>query len=125
MAVILEERGYGNMSKVRAECKGFKCPEGATRCCCRRILFNEPDFTDVETLLEAAYRARGYRAIFLPKFHCELNPIEQCWGYAKCKYRLNPPTSKQDVMERYVVTALDSVPILSMRRSVSTVFTEF
>lgn len=24
MAVILEERGFGNMSKVRAECKGFK-----------------------------------------------------------------------------------------------------
>jgi transposase len=38
-------------------------------------------------LLETACEARGFRAIFLPKFHCELNFIEQCWGYSKRVYR--------------------------------------
>ena len=74
MAMILEERGFGNMSKVRAECKGFKCKPGEARCCCRRILYNQPDFADAESLLEKHCRARGIHAvIFLPKFHCELN----------------------------------------------------
>ena len=25
----------------------------------------------------------GFRVLFIPKFHCELNPIERCWGTAK------------------------------------------
>ena len=49
MAVILQERGFGDMSKVLASCKNFKCKPGATRCCCRR---NQPDFADAESLLE-------------------------------------------------------------------------
>jgi hypothetical protein len=84
MAVILEERGFGNMSKVPAECKRFNCKPGETQCCCRRILYNQPDFAEGESLLETHCRARGiYAVIFLPKFHCELNFIEQCWGRAK------------------------------------------
>ncbi|KZP28152.1 hypothetical protein FIBSPDRAFT_729739, partial [Athelia psychrophila] len=27
--------------------------------------------------------ARGHICMFLPKFHCNLNPIEMLWGYAK------------------------------------------
>ena len=38
MAIILQERGLVKESKLRAECKGFKCEPGATRCCCRRVL---------------------------------------------------------------------------------------
>src|SRR5260370_37722890 len=49
IAVILEERGFGEISKVRAECKGFKCKPGETRCCCHRILYNQPDFADAES----------------------------------------------------------------------------
>ncbi|KAJ7087942.1 hypothetical protein B0H15DRAFT_922898 [Mycena belliarum] len=51
MAVILEERGLGHIAKKKAECKGFKCPPGATECCCRRALFNQPDFIQVDSLL--------------------------------------------------------------------------
>ena len=25
----------------------------------------------------------GHQAIFIPKFHCELNPIESCWCHSK------------------------------------------
>jgi len=34
MAVISEEQGFGDMSKVLAECKGFKCTPLAIDCCC-------------------------------------------------------------------------------------------
>lgn len=116
MAVILEERGYGNMSKVLAQCKGFKCAPGATNCCCRRMLYNEPDFMNVESELEQVCRTEGFRVVFLPKFHCEINPIEQCWGHAKREYRLNPPSSEESALERNVVNALDSIKIEPMRR---------
>ncbi|KAF8958403.1 hypothetical protein BDZ97DRAFT_1906501 [Flammula alnicola] len=83
MATILEE--------LRAECK-------AETCCCRRILFNQPDFASVESVLETTCRALGF----------ELNFIEQCWGYAKCIY--------QDHLERNALAALAGVPLASMRK---------
>jgi hypothetical protein len=86
MVTILEERGFQNVAKIRAECKGFKCLPGATNCCCRRILYNQPDFADVPSVLELTCKALGVLVIFLPKFHFELNFIEQCWGYAKRIY---------------------------------------
>ncbi|KAI0371201.1 hypothetical protein BV20DRAFT_942876 [Pilatotrama ljubarskyi] len=116
MVQILEERGYNAVSGLRAECPKFKCPPGATRCCCRRWLFEEPDFRDAESLVEAHCRERGFEVIFLPKFHCELNPIEQCWCVAKCAYREFPPSSIEADLECNVLAALDSVDITKMRR---------
>ena len=52
MARILEEWGWGDMSKVWAECDHIKCAPGSTNCCCCQILYNEPDFINVESLLE-------------------------------------------------------------------------
>lgn len=34
MAKILEEQGYGDMSKIHAKCKNFKCLPPAINCCC-------------------------------------------------------------------------------------------
>jgi len=116
MAVILQERGLGDMSKLRAECKDFKCAPGLNTCCCRRILYNQPDFVAVESLLELTCKAYGFKAMFLPKFHCELNFIEQCWGYAKRTYRLNPESSREDALQRNALSALDSIPLSSMRK---------
>jgi hypothetical protein len=116
MAVILAERGYQNTSTLRAECKDFKCEKGATHCCCRRLLYNEPDFVQVESLLETTCKARGFGVIFLPKFHCEINFIEQCWGYAKRIYRLCPVSPKEVYLECNVLNSLNSVPLVSMRR---------
>ncbi|KAG1884960.1 hypothetical protein F4604DRAFT_1952032 [Suillus subluteus] len=116
MGVILEERGYEGALKIRAECPKFQCKKGATCCCCRRMLYNEPDFVSVKSLLEVACEARGFRAIFFPKFHCELNFIEQCWGYSKRIYRELPASSKEVDLERNVLQSLDSVPLLAIRR---------
>ncbi|KIM53833.1 hypothetical protein SCLCIDRAFT_17815 [Scleroderma citrinum Foug A] len=105
MAQILTERGF-NVTHLKAQCK--QCEPSATTCCCRRILFNQLDFINVETILESTCRARGFRVIFLPKFHCELNFIEQCWGYGKRVYRCYPPSSKESELEANVIKALDS-----------------
>lgn len=116
MAVILNERGHTDVSKVRAECPKFQCEKGVNRCCCRRMLYNEPDFVNVKSLLEIACEARGFRAIFFLKFHCELNFIEQCWGYSKRLYREFPVSSKEADLERNVLAALESVPLDAIRR---------
>ncbi|KAE9395876.1 hypothetical protein BT96DRAFT_825578, partial [Gymnopus androsaceus JB14] len=120
MTVILQERSVDMKdSKGRiknAECKRFKCTEGATDCCLHRILFNQPDFESVDSILETACKAHGVEVLFLPKFHCKLNFIEQCWGYAKQVYRCNPDSSHEDVLMKNAIDALAAVPILSMRR---------
>ena len=56
----------------------------------------------------------GHIAFFYPKFHCELNFIEQCWGAAKYWYRMQPPTNNEAQMEKNVREALDSVDLLKM-----------
>ena len=114
--MILEEKGFVDVSKLRAQCKDFKCAKGATNCCCHRILYNQPDFVDVKSNLEIICEARGFQVIFLPKFHCEINFIEQRWGYAKWVYRHFPVSLKEADLEKNVFEALESVPLESMRR---------
>ena len=116
IAQILQERGFEAESTLQAECKGFRCPPGETRCCCRRFLYNQPDFKFVESVLETTCRAKGVQVLFLPKFHCELNFIEQVWGHAKRVYREFPPSSKESDLEKNVIKALDSVSLVVMRR---------
>ncbi|KAJ7231855.1 hypothetical protein B0H12DRAFT_968171, partial [Mycena haematopus] len=94
----------------------FKCPPPALNCCIRRILYNQPDFEDVKSCLEMDCEQRGFQILFLPKFHCELNFIVQCWGYAKRLYRLNPESSREDALERNTLEALNVIPLVSMRR---------
>ncbi|KAJ6468023.1 hypothetical protein C8R47DRAFT_990261 [Mycena vitilis] len=116
MAVILAERGLHHAAKLNAQCKGFKCAPLATACCCRRVLYNQPDFKNQKSIIETVCEARGFRAIFLPKFHCELNFLEQCWGAAKREYRMKPVSSKEEDLERNIKEALDSVSLKVMRR---------
>lgn len=118
MSVILAERNLIAKSKLRAQCKNFKCADTSlnAKCCCRRVLYNQPDFIQIESLLETTCKARGFEVLFLPKFHCELNFIEQCWGYAKRIYRHYPASSKEADLERNILSALESVPLTSMRR---------
>ena len=67
---VLKERGRHHngmkLDEMRAEISGH------------------PDFFKNErTKIEHFLNKKGYGCIFLPKFHCELNLIERCWGQAK------------------------------------------
>jgi hypothetical protein len=52
-------------------------------CCMHRVLSLQDDFANEKPLLQHYLEGRGHVCLFLPKFHCELNPIEMLWGYAK------------------------------------------
>lgn len=103
-------------SKLLAQCKDFKYVDKEDNCCQRRTLYNQPDFVQVKSLLEITCEARGFTVLFIPKFHCELNFIEQCWGFAKRGYHQYPASSKEADLEQNVISALESVPLESMRR---------
>ena len=49
----------------------------------RTVLSNHEDFVREKTSVEHYIESRGHTALFLPKFHCELNPIERVWGHSK------------------------------------------
>jgi len=70
----LEERGF-NTQGMRAKCSPV-CHIENTNCCMARLLSRQDDFRLQESLLEQKIKARGHMCVFLPKFHCELNPIE-------------------------------------------------
>jgi hypothetical protein len=114
MAQILTERGWTNTDKIRAKCK--TCDKTRTACCLRRILYNEPDFANPTSILERLVTSRGHGFLLLPKFHPELNPIEQCWGKAKRIYREFPESKGIAQLRRNVETALDSVTLDDIRR---------
>ena len=52
-------------------------------CCMQRVLMEQQDFCSEKPLLQLVIERTGHKCYFLPKFHCELNPIEMYWGWAK------------------------------------------
>ena len=123
MQVIMEERGLLTEGLL-AQCLDFKCPnKGTTNCCCCQTLFNQPNFVEAESMLETYCRSCSIEVIFLPKFHCKLNFIEQCWGYAKRIYWHYPASSKEADLEQNLLASLKAVPFESMRKSICSVDT--
>ena len=116
MEEIIRERGLLPEGGLRAQCDGFKCKEGETACCCRRLLFTQPDFQAQKFQLEEFIESRGHLCDFYPKFHPETNFIEQYWGYSKLHYRNTPLTNSIDEMEANVKNALDKASVVQIRR---------
>ncbi|THU80339.1 hypothetical protein K435DRAFT_695885, partial [Dendrothele bispora CBS 962.96] len=107
MKQILKEQKINTNGK-KAQCgKNFNCKPDATDCCIRQILFNQPDLVHVEIILESICNRCGFQIVLLLKFHCELNPIKQCWRYAKRVYRLCPESSKEEDLLRNTLGALE------------------
>ncbi|EJD07984.1 uncharacterized protein FOMMEDRAFT_74537 [Fomitiporia mediterranea MF3/22] len=79
MAQILQEQGI-NVDGKHTQCEGFKCADKSAQsvCCCQRILFNQPDFQAQKSAIEELVEGYRHKAVFYPKFYCELNFIEQC-----------------------------------------------
>jgi hypothetical protein len=73
----LEERRF-NVRGMHIKCSPV-CPLKNDDCCMARLLSKQNDFRLQESLLEQKFKVRGHICVFLPKFHCKLNPIEMVW----------------------------------------------
>ena len=74
----------------------------------RKVISSHTDFADEKTKLEQFLQNLGHICIMLPKFHCELNPIERCWGQAK-RYTRAYTNYTFPALRRNIPPALDSV----------------
>ena len=86
------------------------------------ILFNQPDFVSQKSELQELIEKRGHLCDFYPKYHCELNFIEQYWGAAKLRFRTAERAATIDDMKKKVLACLDNIPIDQIRRCVQNFF---
>jgi hypothetical protein len=70
----LEECRF-NVQGMRAKCRPI-CPFESESCCMAWLLSKQNDFQFQDSLLKHKVKAKGHICLFLPKFHCERNPIE-------------------------------------------------
>jgi hypothetical protein len=90
LKIVLEEHGLWQPG-LRLECKDKKnnpCKDGRAYCV-RNVMANQPDFKAQHCLLEELLAKHGHLSIFYPKFHCELNYIENFWAIVKRHTRDN------------------------------------
>ena len=84
---ILKERGLWPAQGLRLNCPPSdgqsKSCQPERGCCARKVLTAERDFREQKCQLQEELEARGQVVLFLPKFHCELTPIELYWCQAK------------------------------------------
>ncbi|KAF9642330.1 hypothetical protein BDM02DRAFT_3241077 [Thelephora ganbajun] len=66
------------------ECPGFRCPAGKANCCVQRLLYMQPDFQGVKSILEDHCAQRGFKL---------------------------PPSSKENDLECNVLESLKSVTL--------------
>lgn len=79
---VLQERGL-YVHGLKPSCARVRDHVEDGSCCLTRLLSIQPDFQAQKSSLEETIEEAGHLCIFLPKFHCELNPIEFFWGLAK------------------------------------------
>ena len=125
----LEERGF-NVAKMKMKCSPVCAFENDT-CCMARLLSKQDDFQLQKSQVEEMLTGRGHLCIFLPKFHCELNPIEmvcfylflllcgsqsvQYWGWCKHRYRQIQKETFADA-KKNTRECLDACPVDVIRR---------
>lgn len=68
-----------------------------------------------ESMLEAFIKGTGHQCLFLPKFHCELNPIKMYWGWCKYRYWEHPKNNFAEAKTR-ALEVLDACPAEVIRR---------
>ena len=71
MRLVLHERGIDT--------------HGMTVTQMKKVLGSHPDFKNQKSKVKIFLNSKGHiAAYFLPKFHCEFNPIERVWVQSKC-----------------------------------------
>jgi len=98
---ILEERGLWQPKLKKATAA--------------QLLKEQPDFSGQKEWLAEVVQSSGHEILFLPKFHCELNPIERVWAHVKNDLRKNCEYSLKSLRVR-LPEALSSVPVEAIRR---------
>ena len=81
----------------------------------RRVLGEMHDFKYEKTKVENLVGSQGYRAIFIPKFYCELNPIEASWGQSK-RYTRSHCDYSFPGLEKNINPGLNSVTLDQIRK---------
>ena len=76
MRRVLSERGY-DVSDTK---KWTKKP-------LMKLMQLQPDFKNQKPELQLLIEKLGHKVMFLPRFHCELNQIEQYWMHGKREYK--------------------------------------
>ena len=79
LKTVLEERGF-NISGLKTKCAPV-CPFESSNCFMERLLSQQEDFVNQVSMLEMVITDACHLCLFLPKFHCELNPIEMVCIY--------------------------------------------
>ena len=80
-----------------------------------KILEEIRDFNFQKTCVEELILSKGHRVMFIPKFHCEINPIERVWCSAKQYTRAQCDYSFQG-LKKTLGAALDSVDVEITRK---------
>ena len=80
-----------------------------------KILQEKRDFKFQKTRVEELILKRGHRVMFIPNFHCKINPIERVWCHAKRYTRAQCDYSFAG-LEKIIDIALDSVTVEMMRK---------
>ena len=62
-----------------------------------------------KTLIEKLCKRRGHKCFFLPKYHCELNPIEKIWMYCK-KYMKNHCDYSVTTLRNNIPKSFEGIP---------------
>ncbi|KAH7341732.1 hypothetical protein B0J17DRAFT_566560, partial [Rhizoctonia solani] len=52
------------------------------KCCAWHTIMNQPDILAQIFVIQTLPETEGFLVSHLPKYHCELNLIKQCWGAA-------------------------------------------
>jgi hypothetical protein len=79
---VLLERGLW-IEKLPKDCKAKFEVDLNPECCALHRLGGQSDFKAQKSILYEARAKTRHICDFLPKFHCEMAPIENFWGHAK------------------------------------------
>ncbi|KAG1815092.1 uncharacterized protein BJ212DRAFT_1447403 [Suillus subaureus] len=80
-------------------------------CCIFKVLSLQEDFATEKPMLQHLIESQGHVCLFLPKFHCKLNPSEMVWGYRKyCESAINESLGFHNASDGKFLTAKILVP---------------
>ena len=79
-------------------------------------LSQEPDFLSQKEWLTEVVETRGHEIIFYPKFHCELNYIENIWAFVKSYLRRTCTYSFPDLQAKIPDVLENKVEVPFVRR---------